>query len=119
MTSINSVTLIGYSAKEAELRSFESGSKKTTFSLAVKPPYKTDDESPLWFECEAWGNLAVLCKKFITKGKQIAIEGSYKQERWQDTNSGNLRCKPVILVKNMTLLGKKDADDNTNDTENY
>lgn len=100
------------------MRTFESGSKKTTFSLAVKPPYKAENNEPLWFECEAWGSLASLCKEYITKGKQVAVEGPYKQERWQDKNSGALRCKPIILVTSMTLLGggKKDTDDNI---ENY
>lgn len=118
--NINSTIIIGYAAKDAEMRTFESGSQKCTFSVAVKPPYKVNgEEKPLWFECEAWGNLAVLCKKFITRGKQIAIEGSYKQERWQDSNSGNLRCKPVLLAKSMVLLGKKDADDEADTNENY
>lgn len=113
--NINQTLVIGYAAKDAELIYFESGKVKATFSVAVKPPYPTSDNTPpLWMEIEGWGKIAEVAGKFVTKGKQVSIRGRFKQERWQDKNSGTLRCKPILLVDELLLLGKKN-----NSEENY
>ncbi|PSB00819.1 single-stranded DNA-binding protein [Merismopedia glauca] len=39
---MNHVSLVGRVGQMPETRYFESGSVKTTFSVAVKPPYKSD-----------------------------------------------------------------------------
>lgn len=112
--NINTTLIIGYTAKDANFISFESGKSKATFSVAVKPPYAISDETPpLWFECEAWGKIASVAQRFIKKGKQVSVRGRYKQERWQDKNTGALRCKPILLVDELILLGKKqEKEDN-------
>jgi single-strand DNA-binding protein len=118
---INSTTFTGHAAKQPELRIFESGSKKATFSVAVKPPYGTKNDPPLWFDCEAWGATAQVCADYISKGKEVYIEGSTKIERWQDKGTGVSRSKIVILLNVMTLLGPKTSSSNEtdNETQNY
>lgn len=111
---MNSHIFDGYTAKEVNFITFESGKSKATFSVGVKPPYAASKDSPpLWFECEAWNAIASVAHRYIRKGKQVLIKGHLKQERWQDSKTGNLRCKPVIVVDELVLIGK-----NT-DTDNY
>lgn len=113
--NINQTLIVGYAGKDTEFISFESGKCKATFSVGVKPPYAVSDKTPpLWFEIEAWNNIAEIAEKFIKKGKQVSVRGRFKQERWQDKNSGVLRCKPVLVAEKILLLGK-----NNNTQENY
>lgn len=121
---INTTIFTGHAAKQPELRIFESGSKKATFSVAVKPPYaKSKNDPPLWFDCEAWGATAQVCADYISKGKEVYIQGSTKIERWQDKQTGSSRSKIVVLVEVMTLIGpktnKSDDDNDDDNTENY
>lgn len=111
--NINQSLIIGYTGKDAEFRTFESGKCKATFSVGVKPPYATSDTTPpLWFEIETWGRIAEISEKFIKKGKQVSIRGRFKQERWQDKNSGVLRSKPVLVAEEILLLGRNNTQEN-------
>ena len=115
---INTTIFTGHAAKQPELRIFESGSKKATFSVAVKPPYaKSKNDPPLWFDCEAWGAPAQVCADYISKGKEVYIQGSTKIERWQDKGTGSSRSKIVVLIEVMTLIGPKTSSSNETDIE--
>ncbi|WP_228371793.1 single-stranded DNA-binding protein [Trichormus azollae] len=53
---IDKVDLVGRVGQTLEIRYFESGAMKTSLTLAVKPPYRS--ETPLYFDLELWGNIA-------------------------------------------------------------
>ncbi|NJN07501.1 MAG: single-stranded DNA-binding protein [Richelia sp. RM1_1_1] len=109
--NINQTIIIGFAGKDAEIIYFDSGKTKTTFSVGVKPPYATSDNTPpLWVEVETWGKIAEVAASYVKKGKQVSIRGRYKQERWQDKNSGALRCKPILIADELLLLGKKNSN---------
>lgn len=115
--NINLHIFDGYTAKEVNFIAFDSGKCKATFSVAVKPPYPTPENTPpLWFECEAWNKIALSCQRYLRKGKQVLIKSHYKQERWQDKETGNLRCKPVYVVDELVFVGKRETDA---DADNY
>jgi single-strand DNA-binding protein len=103
--SLNVVTLVGRVGGEPETRRFESGSMKTSATLAVNRPTKSDQ--PDWFNLEFWGKQAETVEKYVTKGSLIGIKGALKIETWQDKSTGALRSKPVILVERLDLLGSR------------
>ena len=74
------------------------------FSLAVNG-FKKEDVS--FFDCEAWGKVGAIVQEYCEKGKQIAVAGTIRIDRWED-KEGNKRSKPVVNVWSMTLLGSKD-----------
>ena len=74
------------------------------FSLAVNG-FKKEDVS--FFECEAWGKVGAIVQEHCKKGKQIAVTGTIRIDRWEDKD-GNNRSKPVVNVRDLTLLGSKD-----------
>ena len=74
------------------------------FSLAVNG-FKKEDVS--FFECEAWGKVGTIVQEHCKKGKQIAVTGTIRIDRWED-KEGNKRSKPVVNVRDVTLLGSKD-----------
>jgi single-strand DNA-binding protein len=103
MEYINKVMLVGRAGQEPEIKYFESGKVKASISVAVRPPYKS--EQALWFDLVAWGNQAEVIANYVKKGTQIAITGEFGFDRWADKNSGVMRQKPVITINSIELLG--------------
>jgi single-strand DNA-binding protein len=102
---MNHVSLVGRIGQEPEVRYFESGTVKTTISVAVKPPYAS--ETPLWFKVECWGNLAETVGNYLSKGRLVAIYGDIKIESWTDRTTGEHRQKVVVRANSVDFLDKK------------
>jgi single-strand DNA-binding protein len=101
--NVNSVSIAGRTGRDPEVRYFESGTNKTSCSLAVR---RTSDQTD-WFDLEAWGKTGEVMGNYVRKGGLIGILGQIKFEEWTDRNTGELRSKPVILVGELELLGGK------------
>lgn len=95
--------LVGRCGQEPELKYFESGAVKASISIAIRPPYKS--EQVLWFDLVAWGKQAEVIGNYVRKGTQIAVTGELQFDRWADRNSGLMRQKPVIIINAVELLG--------------
>jgi single-strand DNA-binding protein len=104
--SLNVVTLVGRVGGEPDTKHFESGSMKSSVTLAVNRPTKNSDQ-PDWFNLEFWGKQAEIVERYVRKGSLIGVKGSLKFENWTDRATGALRTKPVILVEKLDLLGSK------------
>lgn len=101
---VNSVILVGRAGRDPEMRYFESGRVKTTFSLAVNRPTKEKETD--WFDIEIWGRQAEIAGEYVRKGGLIGIEGRLDFNRWTD-DSGNRNAKPFVHATNLRLLGSK------------
>jgi single-strand DNA-binding protein len=108
--SINVVHLVGRAGRDPETKYFDSGSVKTTFSLAVNRMKR--DDPPDWFEIEVWGKTAEVAANYVKKGSLIGIKGSLALDTWTDRNSNTPRSKPVIRVEKLDLLGSKNDNNN-------
>ncbi|BAY11598.1 single-stranded DNA-binding protein [Calothrix sp. NIES-2098] len=104
--SINVVTLIGRVGGDPSLTYFDSGKVVCKLTLAVNRRTR-DGEHTDWFNLELWGKTAEIAGNYVTKGRQIAVKGSLKFDRWSDRNSGTTRSSPVIQVDQLDLLGSK------------
>jgi len=107
--SINHINLIGRAGRDPEVKFFDSGKAKCTFSIAVDRRSKSDE--PDWFELEIWGKTAEVAGNYVRKGKQVGIVGALKFDRWQDKNTGEERSRPIIVVDQLDLLGSKKDDE--------
>lgn len=101
--NINSVNIVGRTGRDPEVKYFESGTNKTSCSLAVR---RTADQTD-WFDLEAWGRTGEVMGNYVRKGGLIGVNGQLKFEEWTDRNTNELRSKPVILVGELELLGSK------------
>ena len=54
----------------------------------------------------AWGNLAEICKQYLTKGQQVYIEGRLQTRRWED-KEGNKHSSVEIVANEMMMLGER------------
>jgi len=103
---LNKVFLIGRLTRDPEIRFLPSGTQITSFSIAVNRPYKVGDqwkEETYYFDVEAFGYLAERLGKQLSKGTQILLEGSLRQDRWE-TSSGEKRNKIKIVADKVNLL---------------
>lgn len=101
---VNSVTLVGRAGRDPEMRYFESGRVKTSFSIAVNRP--TKDKETDWFDIEIWGRQAEIAGEYVKKGSLIGIEGRLDFSKWTD-DGGNRNVKPYIAASSIRLLGSK------------
>ena len=113
MTDLNHVVLIGRLTKDlgTDERSFgyvANGQARANVSIAVNRSRKNGDQwidEVNYFDVTIWGKTAENLKPYLTKGKQIAIDGYIKQDRWE--KDGQKMSKVSIVANNVQLLGGK------------
>ncbi len=110
MSSINKVILIGRLGKDPEVKYTPSGAPVAKFSLATDEVFKDrageQQRRTEWHNIVAWNRLAEICGEYLTKGKQVYIEGSIRSRQWED-QSGNKRTSYEIVAREMKMLGSK------------
>ncbi len=108
-TMKNKVQLIGHVGNDPEIKIFDGGKKLASFTLATNESYKNDKgekvEETQWHRLGAWGKTAEIIEKYVTKGKEIAIEGKLSHRDYEDKN-GEKRYITEIVVNEVLLLGK-------------
>ena len=103
---MNTATIIGRAGQDAEIRYFESGKVKTTFSMAVNRwDTKQKAEVTDWFNIELWDKNAEIAGEYVKKGRLIAIEGKLATSKWKD-NTGADRERFFIRATGLRLLSK-------------
>ena len=105
----NKVQLIGNVGNNPEIKTFDGGKKLVSFTLATNESYKNDKgekvEQTEWHRISAWGNTAEIIEKFVTKGREIAIEGKLTHRSYDDKN-GEKRYITEVVANEVLLLGK-------------
>ena len=107
--SINKVILVGNLGKDPELRHIGSGTAVCNFSLATTERFKNkqgeQQDKTEWHNIVVWAGLAEICGKYLTKGKQVYIEGRI-QNRSYDDRDGNKRYISEIVASEMQMLSR-------------
>ena len=113
MTDLNHVVLIGRLTKDlgTDERSFgyvSNGQARANVSIAVNRSRKNGEQwvdEVNYFDITIWGKTAENLKPYLTKGKQIAVDGYLKQDRWE--KDGQKMSKVTVVANNVQLLGGK------------
>ena len=104
---MNSVVIVGRCGQDHEMKYFESGKVKTTFSLAVNRwDSKTKSEITDWFNVELWDKQAEVAGEYVKKGRQVALDGRLAVSNWT-TPQGENRTRYLIRGNNLRLLGSR------------
>ncbi|MFD2892328.1 single-stranded DNA-binding protein [Flavobacterium chuncheonense] len=105
----NKVQLIGHVGQEPEIKSLEGGKKLANLSLATNEVYYRDNgdkvEKTEWHRITAWGKTAEIIEKYVSKGKEIGIEGKLTHRSYDDKD-GNKRYVTEVVANEILLLGK-------------
>jgi len=104
----NKVQLIGRLGQDPEIKTLESGKKVARFNLATNESYKNSEGAKIdettWHSIVAWNGLAELTSKFLSKGKEVCIEGRISYRSYTDKN-GIQRNVTEIVASDMVMLG--------------
>ncbi|MGO4817257.1 single-stranded DNA-binding protein [Flavobacterium sp. W22_SRS_FP1] len=105
----NRVQLIGHVGNDPEIKTFEGGKVLANLTIATNDSYKNDKgekvEQTEWHKVVAWGKTAEIIEKFVTKGKEIAIDGKLTHRSYEDKN-GEKRYVTEVVANEVLLLGK-------------
>ena len=109
MASVNKVILIGNLGRDPEVRSTQNGTPVANFTLATNEVW-TDkagarQERTEWHRIVAWGKQAEVARDYLTKGKQVFIEGALQTRQWDD-REGHKRTTTEIKASRMVMLGR-------------
>lgn len=106
----NKVTLIGNLGNAPEIRTLESGKKMAKFSVATNETYRNAKGEKVtetqWHNLVAFGKTAEIAEKYLTKGKEVAVEGKLTTRTYNDKD-GNKKYFTEIQVSELVLLGAK------------
>jgi single-strand DNA-binding protein len=106
MTDINRVIVIGRLTRDCETKFTQSGQAVCKFSIAVNRKRKVGDQwedEANFFDAVLWGRQAESLNQYLVKGKQVAIDGELRQDRWEQ--DGQKRSRIEIVVGSIELLG--------------
>jgi single-strand DNA-binding protein len=105
----NKVQLIGNAGADPEIKIFDAGKKLARLVLATNESYTNDKGERVtdtqWHTVTAWGKTAEIIEKYVTKGKELAIEGKLTHRSYDDKN-GEKRYITEVVVSDVLLLGK-------------
>lgn len=117
---MNSVNLIGRLARDPELRYTQSGIAVCSFVLAVRNPYKQDEDGNYgadFINCVAWQVPAELIAESHRKGDQLAITGRI-QTRSYENNDGDTVWVTEVNAESVHFIKPKDDQDDQKDKRN-
>ncbi len=116
MANLNKVMLIGRLTRDPEVRTFSNGGKVAHFGFAVNNRKKNQttgawEDEPVYLDVEAFnrgefGKLADQVEQYLTKGRQVYIEGHLRLDNWTDKD-GQKRSKLKIVAENFQFLDSK------------
>ena len=107
---LNKVLIIGYLGRDPEMRYTPSGRPVTSFSIGTTRSWNAPDgerrEETEWFHIVAYDKLAEICKQYLTKGRQVYLEGRLQTRRWDD-QEGKKHERVEVVANEMIMLGDR------------
>lgn len=107
----NKVQLIGNLGMNPEIKNLEGGKKLAKFSIATNESYKNAKgeviKETTWHNLIAWGKTAEIIEKYLTKGREVAIEGKLVNNNYTDKDGIKRYNTEVEVMELLMLDGKK------------
>jgi len=114
MAGVNKVILIGNLGKDPELRYTPDGTPVANFSIATSDSWVDKQsgekrEKTEWHRIVAWRRLAEICSEYLTKGRQVFIEGKLQTRSWEKDDV--TRYTTEIIARDVQFLGRRQDND--------
>jgi single-strand DNA-binding protein len=107
MAGVNKVILVGHLGADPELRYTADGTAVCNFRMATTEKFKDRQgnmqERTEWHKVVAWRNLAEVCGRYLSKGRQVYIEGKIQNDTWE--KDGVKQYSYKILADTVQFLG--------------
>ncbi|MBI1910748.1 MAG: single-stranded DNA-binding protein [Deltaproteobacteria bacterium] len=119
MAGVNKVILVGNLGADPEIRYTPNGTAVANFRIATSETRANKDgqkeTKTEWHRIVTFGKLAEICGEYLSKGKQVYIEGKIQTRSWDDRD-GNKKYTTEILANTMQMLGGRDGSGSSVDT---
>lgn len=115
MASVNKAIILGHVGKDPEIRYLPNGDAGANFSIATSEKWKDKSTGELveqteWHRCNAFGKLAEIIEKWVTKGMLVYVEGAIKTRKWTDKDGVERYTTEIRLDKLQMCGGKSDPE---------
>ena len=113
MAALNKVLILGNVGHAPEIRQTQTGRPVANFSVATTDAWGEGDERQErteWHQVVVWGKLAETCGQYLTKGRQVMVEGRL-QTRSYDDRAGGRRFTTEIVAQHVQFLGTRPSSD--------
>ena len=107
---MNKFIALGNLTRDPESRETKSGKNVTNFSIAINN--KVND-TVTYIDVETWNKSADNCKRFLSKGRRVLVEGRLQLNTWK-SKSGENRSKIYCVADSVTFLSKSDQESGHN-----
>ena len=111
---MNKIIVIGHLGRDPEMRYTPNGRAVTSFSVASSRRYTNSageqKEETEWFNVSAWGKLGETCNQYLTKGRQVYVEGRLSTRTYEGRD-GQTRFSVDISLTDVQFLGGRGGDD--------
>ena len=112
MAGLNKAILIGRLGKDPELRYTQDGVAVANFSVATSEEWKDKNgekqERTEWHDIVAWKRLGEICGEYLSKGKQVYVEGRIQTRSWD--KDGVTQYRKEIIASDIQFLSPKNED---------
>lgn len=108
--SFNKIIIVGYLGRDPELKHTPQGTAVCKFSVATTERRKNAQGDPeeitTWFRVTVWGRQAELANEYLSKGRQVYVEGRLRLEEYID-REGHTRISPEVTALDLQFLGQR------------
>ncbi len=109
--SINKAIVVGNLGRDPEVRALPSGQNVANFSLATTERFTdrsgTKQQRTEWHRVVAFGPLADTCQRFLSKGRQVYIEGRLTTRQYEAKDGSGKRYRTEIVARQLRMLGNR------------
>lgn len=111
---VNKVILIGRLGRDPESRQTNSGMAVSELRIATSRGKDRDgNEQTDWHTVVCFDKTAEIVSKYLSKGRQVYIEGRLQHDSWEDRETGQKRYKTTVVANTVNFLGSRnDSDSN-------
>jgi single-strand DNA-binding protein len=107
---VNRVIILGKLGRDPEVRYGKSGGAICNLSVATSRRFKKGEEwvdETEWHRVTVFGKTAELCGQYLSKGREVFLEGRLQTRSWEDKNGGGKRYSTDIIADQVTFVGGK------------
>lgn len=112
--SFNKIIIVGNLGRNPQMNYTSEGKAVCQFSVATTEKRSSNGETKeetTWFQASCWGKLAEVAGKYLTKGKQVYLEGRLRTREW--SKDGKSGTSLEVSVSELQLLGRNDSNSNS------
>ncbi len=116
MSGVNKVIIIGRLGQDPETKAVGQGATVTRLNVATSETWIGKDgqkqERTEWHRISVWGKLAEICGKYLSKGRQVYVEGRLQTRSWED--NGQKKYSTEIVANTVQFLGSANTENSAN-----